>query len=64
MMVRFPAKFVIIILMLALLPTVARSVVNIDDVAPDFTLFTPKGNSVKLSDFSDRVVVLFFMGYS
>jgi len=63
-MANYITKFLPIVLLVIIIPTMAFSVVNVGDEAPDFTLRTPAGDSVKLSDFSDRIVVLFFLGYN
>ena len=64
MLSKFPAIIKTLIFLVALLPTAGWSVVDVGETAPDFSLVTPQGVSVKLSDFADKIVVIFFMGYS
>ena len=49
--------------LLCSLPPGARAMVQIGQVAPDFTLVDPDGVSFTLSAYRGQVVVLCFIGY-
>ena len=45
-------------------PAPENEITNDGELAPDFSLTSLDGNTVTLKDYEDKVVVLFFFGYS